>query len=217
MKVLDAEIRFRVYCRNQRCRMKLPEPRDNDHAAFCTKGCYEQHYRHRCVVCENPIERKVENKLICRRPRCRTELRNWPEKYRPFHRRLTLPVGYMPSASSTPSEVPISCGFRSATRGIEWAISANSCPVRAPRHVIDIEFRCVSLVGAMRRDCQPSNTVAGGSWRLMDSHQSCPSHSGEGSLRDQDMTRLPLEPERRERARLRHCSMRRGDAYGDDD
>ena len=34
----------RKVCRNPKCRMKLPEPRENPHAAFCTKGCYEQFY-----------------------------------------------------------------------------------------------------------------------------------------------------------------------------
>jgi hypothetical protein len=28
------------YCRNPRCRSRLPEPVENEHRAFCTRGCY---------------------------------------------------------------------------------------------------------------------------------------------------------------------------------
>jgi len=36
--------KLRHYCRNPRCRGKLKEPVENLHAAFCTRGCWEQYH-----------------------------------------------------------------------------------------------------------------------------------------------------------------------------
>jgi hypothetical protein len=44
---------LRHYCRNPRCRSKLPSPTDNHHRAFCCKGCHSSFYLKRCIVCEN--------------------------------------------------------------------------------------------------------------------------------------------------------------------
>src|SRR5262249_19391893 len=33
------------YCRNPRCRSRLPEPVENEHRAFCTRDCHENFYR----------------------------------------------------------------------------------------------------------------------------------------------------------------------------
>jgi len=71
-------------CRNPRCGSKLREPVENPHAAFCTRGCWEQFHRHRCVVCERGFDRKVENKRLCERRLCRAEMRRWPAVYLPF-------------------------------------------------------------------------------------------------------------------------------------
>ena len=35
----------RVYCRNSRCRSRLRVPQENDHKAFCCRGCWQQFYR----------------------------------------------------------------------------------------------------------------------------------------------------------------------------
>jgi len=43
------------YCRNPRCRSKLPLPVENEHHAFCTRGCHTGFYRSRCRVCERPL------------------------------------------------------------------------------------------------------------------------------------------------------------------
>src|SRR6266576_3403052 len=48
---------LRHYCRNSRCRTKLREPVENEHAAFCCRGCFEQFYRSRCAVCERDLSR----------------------------------------------------------------------------------------------------------------------------------------------------------------
>jgi hypothetical protein len=54
----------RHYCRNPRCRMKLPTPVENEHHAFCTRGCFESFYLHRCLVCEEQMKRKRSNQRI---------------------------------------------------------------------------------------------------------------------------------------------------------
>jgi hypothetical protein len=51
---------FRHRCRNPRCKLKLPAPVENEHHAFCCRGCYVSFYRSRCLVCEAPIRRRNE-------------------------------------------------------------------------------------------------------------------------------------------------------------
>ena len=91
------------YCRNPRCGSKLKEPVENPHAAFCCRGCWEQYYRHRCVVCEKEIKRTVENKRICRRRKCRNELRKWPQVYLPPQFQRAKPDKSGISEPSSPS------------------------------------------------------------------------------------------------------------------
>jgi hypothetical protein len=61
------------FCRH--CRGKLKEPVDNHRNAFCVSGCHRSFYRHRCLACEQPMERKTEGQLICGKRRCRNALR----------------------------------------------------------------------------------------------------------------------------------------------
>jgi len=73
---------LRHYCRNPRCRSKLTEPTENPHAAFCTRGCYNSFYLHRCRVCEKPLRDKRGGRLYCRPPHsCSAEAKKWPLKY----------------------------------------------------------------------------------------------------------------------------------------
>jgi hypothetical protein len=78
--------KLRHFCRNPRCRLKLPEPVENSHAAFCTKGCWLQYHRKRCCVCERPIEQPKGGgeRRLCKRRVCRLELDKWPAVYLPF-------------------------------------------------------------------------------------------------------------------------------------
>jgi hypothetical protein len=71
----------RHYCRHPRCRSKLPAPVSNEHRAFCTRGCYQAFFRHRCLICEQAIERTTEHRKFCRKPRCRSTFRAAPERY----------------------------------------------------------------------------------------------------------------------------------------
>jgi len=77
---------LRHRCRNLRCRSKLPTPIENEHHAFCTRGCYESFYRNRCRVCERDLRKTGKRgdaaRLYCRPPaNCRREAEKWPEKY----------------------------------------------------------------------------------------------------------------------------------------
>ncbi len=74
---LETDDEVRRYCRNPRCRSKLPAPVSNPREAFCTRGCHNSFYRHRCLICERPIEQpKRGRRLICRKPKCRRALRS---------------------------------------------------------------------------------------------------------------------------------------------
>ena len=65
---------LRHYCRNPRCRSKLPSPASDPRKAFCTRGCHSSFYRKRCVVCESGMVRKTGNQLVCGKRRCRNAL-----------------------------------------------------------------------------------------------------------------------------------------------
>jgi hypothetical protein len=78
--------RAKHYCRNPRCRSRLHEPVENEHRAFCTRGCYKSFYRNRCRVCGRDLRKTGKpgdaQRLYCRPPhRCAAEARKWPEKY----------------------------------------------------------------------------------------------------------------------------------------
>jgi hypothetical protein len=66
---------MRHYCRNPRCRSKLPEPVSNPREAFCAPGCHSAFYRRHCLVCEAPMERRTEHQLVCGKRACRNALR----------------------------------------------------------------------------------------------------------------------------------------------
>ena len=64
---------LRHLCRNPRCRSKLKAPVENLREAFCARGCHTQFYRKRCIVCEQPMERKRELQQLCKRPKCKSQ------------------------------------------------------------------------------------------------------------------------------------------------
>lgn len=71
----------RHYCRNLKCRSKLPAPADNPRRAFCCRGCFDSFYRSRCRVCEAAIRRKNEQQRTCINRKCKAELRRFPLAY----------------------------------------------------------------------------------------------------------------------------------------
>ena len=52
--MVDFNQETRKRCRH--CKMRLPEPTSNERQAFCTRGCYNSFYLHKCRACEKPIE-----------------------------------------------------------------------------------------------------------------------------------------------------------------
>ena len=79
--MVDFDTQTRKRCRH--CRMRLPEPVLNEREAFCTRGCYQSFYRHRCLACEDKIERTTANRKICKKSKCRNAL---------GHRRRIRPI-----------------------------------------------------------------------------------------------------------------------------
>jgi hypothetical protein len=72
----------RHFCRNPRCRMKLPAPVDNHHRAFCCSGCHSSFYRSRCLVCEEPMRRKTERQMFgSGHAVCQAEYKRWQHVY----------------------------------------------------------------------------------------------------------------------------------------
>src|SRR5262249_54483317 len=108
----------RHYCRNLKCRSRLPEPVENEHRAFCTRGCYKRFYRNRCRVCERDLRKAGKRgdaaRMYCRPPaNCLREAEKWLEKYAcgPFFRRRS-------------SEVPIPRASKPAPRATGHRIGA---------------------------------------------------------------------------------------------
>jgi hypothetical protein len=76
----DKALRHR--CRNPKCRAKLTRPVENEHHAFCTRGCHKSFYYSRCLVCEEPFRRKNERQRFGSGHKiCQTEYRRFPHVY----------------------------------------------------------------------------------------------------------------------------------------
>jgi hypothetical protein len=108
-------VEMRHYCRNPRCRSKLPAPVSNAREAFCCRGCHGSFYRHRCLICEQPMERKTENQLICGKRKCRNALVARSGLGR-----------YLPSSDViSPSKKPVNKGLEGPpTDGRPWRVIA---------------------------------------------------------------------------------------------
>src|SRR5262249_45933529 len=75
---------LRHRCRNPRCRLKLSAPVENEHHAFCTRGCFDNFYFTRCRVCEKPLRKgpRDTTRLYCRPPnKCAAEAQKWPHVF----------------------------------------------------------------------------------------------------------------------------------------
>jgi hypothetical protein len=127
-----AETAMRHYCRNPKCRMRLPVPVSNEREAFCTRGCYSSFYLHRCRVCEGRIEQpKCTTRLICKKSKCRNA---WEAR---------SGFGRYAEASSRDSsqKVPVNSGSASASDPVGWRQIAG--PALTPN-----QFHCATLGGS---------------------------------------------------------------------
>jgi hypothetical protein len=70
---------LRHYCRNPRCRSKLPSPLFDPRKAFCTKGCA---IRASTSSGEAPFAKTRANHEVCRKARCRRAFREAKERFR---------------------------------------------------------------------------------------------------------------------------------------
>jgi hypothetical protein len=115
----------RRYCRNPRCRSKLPAPASNPREAFCTRGCHGAFYRHRCLICEARIERKTERRRICDKAACHNALRA----------RSGLGRYHIPSRPENLTKTSIKPGLKTrheidrARTDLDWAIAVNRKPI----------------------------------------------------------------------------------------
>ena len=93
---------LRHYCRNPRCRSKLPSPASDPRKAFCTHGCHSSFYLKRCLVCENdkPAGSTARRKL-CRRAKCEGRYRKNSAHYSFLGADTTFAANVPRSAQST--------------------------------------------------------------------------------------------------------------------
>ena len=67
---------YRHYCRNPKCRTKLPTPISNPREAFCPDTtCRERFYRLRCYVCEEKKPGRLDAHT-CGRRKCKNAIRS---------------------------------------------------------------------------------------------------------------------------------------------
>ena len=147
------ETEMRKKCRH--CRMRLPVPTSNEREAFCTKGCYGSFYLHRCLVCEDKIERTTANRKICKKSKCRNALKSG-EGFGRYHAdsgrtyqspknpelMQEVPVPQRPaSASDTVDRANRTLAGRETNRyNVDWAIKANRASIIGPPRVLDVEI-----------------------------------------------------------------------------
>jgi hypothetical protein len=104
---------LRHYCRNLKCRSKLPAPIENEHHAFCAPGCHASFYRSRCLVCEEPMRRKHERqRLKSGHRRCEAEYRKFPRVYDYPRDAPAQKEGIGPFADESLAEAHFTRGFR---------------------------------------------------------------------------------------------------------
>ena len=146
--MVDFKHETRKRCRH--CRMRLPEPVVNEREAFCTRGCYQSFYRHRCLACEDKIERTTANRKICKKSKCRNALAAG-EGFGRYHADSGKTTHGSKNLEPAP-ETLISCGSASASGtvarsnrvcanfGIDQAIRANRVRIVGPKRVLDVEI-----------------------------------------------------------------------------
>ena len=114
--MVDFENQTRKRCRH--CQMNLPVPVSNAREAFCGRGCYGSFYRKRCVICEEPMERKNEGQKLCGKRKCRNTLQQL--------KKADFALGrYFPRRTSSGGvEVSVNTGVKTATaKGLAPALT----------------------------------------------------------------------------------------------
>ena len=104
---------MRHYCRNPRCRSKLPTPVSNPREAFCTKGCRERFYRLRCYVCDEKKPGRLDAHT-CGRRKCKNAMRTL--KSPSATGRVEIGVGESIESTSASRSNPVEHGASSPAR-----------------------------------------------------------------------------------------------------
>jgi hypothetical protein len=142
------ETETRKMCRHWR--MRLPAPTSNKREAFCTKGCYGSFYLHRCLVCEDKIERTTANRKICKKSKCRNALKAG-EGFGRYHadsaRTYQSPKNPelmqevpVPQRPASASGIVAGSNRVCANFGVDQAIRANRARIVGPKRVLDVEI-----------------------------------------------------------------------------
>jgi hypothetical protein len=164
----------RHYCRNPKCRSKLPAPVATERDAFCTRGCHRAFYRHRCLICEKPMERKTERQLTCGKRACRKALQAGESlgRYRAS------------SGVISPSKKPVNKGPKEAVkddRARSWYVVAAGTPISANA------YHCATVGAGEASD--EADRINGKHWRS--------AKAGERGYRQPDAPDRQPEPELR--------------------
>jgi hypothetical protein len=162
---------LRHYCRNPRCRSKLPSPVSNAREAFCTKGCHSSFYFKRCVACEAPFTKRRANQEVCWKARCRRAFREAKERFRYYPTSAAFEASKSPDsigskpppasdrpwrvvAGPEPSPSALHCATIGAAESIEAISRTNARHWR--EHNARAEEKCL-----IKRHDPPGNTVGG--------------------------------------------------------
>jgi hypothetical protein len=125
-------------------------PVSNPREAFCSKGCHAGFYRKRCLVCEQPMERKTERQLVCGKRLCRNALQGRFDGGR-YHAPIgvvsTLKTSTKPGIKSPPK----------SDRTPPWRIVAAGAPITAN------QYHC-AIVGADVATTE-ADRINAGHWR----------------------------------------------------
>ena len=185
--MVDFDNQTRKRCRN--CKMKLPEPTSNERQAFCTRGCYNSFYLHKCRVCEKPIEQpKRGSRLLCKKPQCQSA---WQRKDGMGRYATATPdKGVGAGKAKAISEVPANQAFLSTLKPVDWRIIVG--PALTPN-----QFHCATVPDGEIVDGVP--TWEGGSYERIEAQNRC--------RLEQRFAKLESEACARDAAAsLNHCS-----------
>jgi hypothetical protein len=161
------ETAIRHYCRNPRCRSKLPTPVSNPREAFCARGCHASFHLHRCLVCEGPLERRRADQKVCAKAKCRSALRAQSD----FGRYAASSAAKL--ASKTADFIGSKVAPKS-DRGLPWSVVAAGVPITANQYHCAIVGADLATAEADRINAAHWRKAGERGYRRPDSHAAIP-------------------------------------------
>ncbi len=148
--MVDFTQELRHRCRNPKCRTKLKMPVENEHHAFCARGCHGSFYLKRCLVCEERLPEK-SRRQVCNRPKCKAAYRAAPGRYK------WPPMALGSGSCKVDAKSARKSGLKTAHKyGRAWHLVAGPKPT-------DSQFHCATVPDGP--DCQ----WEGGEYRRIES------------------------------------------------